>query len=101
VNHCSEKSETKLLQAEATVENQTMAVNDLNKKVEELHAKLVEAAHWKDEAHEYKHAADKLQKTELMLEKYKKKMDEANELRRQLKVRSSIVQMMIHLFSRV
>lgn len=35
---------------------------------------------------EYKHAAEKLQKTENVIEKYKKKLEESADLRRQIKV---------------
>ena len=34
----------------------------------------------------YRHAADKLQKTENVMEKYKKKLEESADLRRRIKV---------------
>lgn len=38
----------------------------------------------------YRHAADKLQKTENVMEKYKKKLEESADLRRTVKVRIPI-----------
>lgn len=40
----------------------------------------------KDQVDEYKHAAEKLQKTENVMEKYKKKLEESADLRRRVKV---------------
>lgn len=37
----------------------------------------------------YRHAADKLQKTENVMEKYKKKLEESADLRRRIKVHLS------------
>lgn len=40
-----------------------------------------------DKKSRYRHAADKLQKTENVMEKYKKKLEESADLRRRIKVR--------------
>ncbi len=39
----------------------------------------------------YRHAADKLQKTENVMEKYKKKLQESADLRQRLKVESNLL----------
>lgn len=49
-------------------------------------AKAEEAVRLKDKLDEYKHAIDRLQKTENVIEKYKKKLEEGADLRRQIKV---------------
>jgi len=53
--------------------------------VEELQVKADEAVRLKDQVDEYRHAADKLQKTENVMEKYKKKLEESADLRRHVK----------------
>jgi protein HOOK3 len=54
--------------------------------VEDLTKKAEQSARLKDQLDEYKHAAEKLQKTENVIEKYKKKLEESADLRRQIKV---------------
>lgn len=54
--------------------------------VEDLQRKADEGARLKDQVDEYKHAADKLQRTENVIEKYKKKLEEGADVRRQVKV---------------
>lgn len=53
--------------------------------MEELQIKADEAVRLKDQVDEYRHAADKLQKTENVMEKYKKKLEESADLRRNVK----------------
>jgi len=53
--------------------------------VEELQIKADEAVRLKDQVDEYRHAADKLQKTENVMEKYKKKLEESVDFRRHVK----------------
>lgn len=53
--------------------------------MEELQVKADEAVRLKDQVDEYRHAADKLQKTENVMEKYKKKLEESADLRRHVK----------------
>lgn len=43
----------------------------------------------KDQVDEYRHAAEKLNKTENVMEKYKKKLEESAEMRKKVKVRWS------------
>ncbi|KAH9946359.1 HOOK-domain-containing protein [Epithele typhae] len=81
-----QKSEDNLAVAESELDKQTALVTDLTRKVDELQGKADEAVRLKDQLDEYRHAADKLQKTENVMEKYKKKLQEAADMRQQVKV---------------
>lgn len=91
--------------AETELDKQTVLVTDLTRKVDELQVRADEATRLKDQLDEwvsyvsyalsslfiwdlyrYRHAADKLQKTENVMEKYKKKLQEAADMRQQVKV---------------
>lgn len=90
--------------AESELDKQTNIVTDLTRKVDELQGKADEAAKLKDQLDEwvpfsvsralleltwlyrYKHAADRLQKTENVMEKYKKKLQEGADLRQHVRV---------------
>ncbi|CAE6448801.1 unnamed protein product [Rhizoctonia solani] len=80
-----QKTEENLGAAETESERQTSLVNDLTRRVEELQGKADEAARLKDQVDEYRHAAEKLHKTENVMEKYKKKLEESADLRRTVK----------------
>src|SRR4051812_38458583 len=102
-----QKSEDNLATAETEVEKQTAMVVDLNKydiseclsfrshiicrKIDELQLQADEAERLKDQVDEYRHAAEKLSKTENVMEKYKKKLEEGAELRKKVKVDDSFV----------
>ncbi|KAI9358583.1 hypothetical protein DFJ73DRAFT_757870 [Zopfochytrium polystomum] len=53
---------------------------------DELAKKTEENTRLKDQLDEFRHFADKLQKSEAMIEKYKKRMEESADLRRQIKL---------------
>lgn len=57
--------------------------------MEEAQQKAKDYDGLKDQVDEYKHAADKLQKAESVIDKYKKKLEEGADLRRKIKVRVS------------
>ncbi|KLO12019.1 HOOK-domain-containing protein, partial [Schizopora paradoxa] len=80
-----QKSEDNLNATELELDKKDRLVTDLEHKVEELQGKADEAARLKDQLDEYRHAADKLQKTENVMEKYKKKLEESADLRKKLK----------------
>ncbi|QRV74918.1 hypothetical protein RhiJN_02933 [Ceratobasidium sp. AG-Ba] len=80
-----QKTEENLGVAEAEAERNSGAVTELTRRVEELQGKADEAARLKDQVDEYRHAAEKLQKTENVMEKYKKKLEESADLRRHVK----------------
>ncbi|TFK98999.1 HOOK protein-domain-containing protein [Pterulicium gracile] len=80
-----QKSEENLSATETALEKQ-MAVNaDLAKNIDEMQLMTDEIAKLKDQVDEYRHAADKLQKTENVMEKYKKKLQESADLRQHVK----------------
>ncbi|KAF8636696.1 hypothetical protein AX17_003501 [Amanita inopinata Kibby_2008] len=80
-----QKSEDNLVLAESELDKHTSLVTDLTRKIDELQIKADETARLKDQLDEYRHAADKLQKTENVMEKYKKKLQESADLRQRLK----------------
>ncbi|RKP05966.1 HOOK-domain-containing protein, partial [Thamnocephalis sphaerospora] len=80
-----EKCETKLNESEMQVESQNATIMDLNRKVEDLTRKADQAAKLKDQLQEYRHAAEKLQKAEVAKEKYRKRLEESGDMRRQVK----------------
>lgn len=98
----SQKSEDNLAIAEAELDKHTLLVTDLTRRIDELQVKADEAARLKDQLDEYapyldmscivlimhrhRHTADKLQKTENVMEKYKKKLQEGADLRQRVKV---------------
>ncbi|KAI1315164.1 hypothetical protein EDD11_001221 [Mortierella claussenii] len=81
-----QKSEERRQEQEIVINNQMKAIADLSRAEAELSAKAEEAVRLKDKLDEYKHAIDKLQKTENVIEKYKKKLEEGADLRRQMRV---------------
>jgi protein HOOK3 len=97
-----QKSEDNLAAAESEVEKHTTVVGELNRcaslgasyiltfifsrKIDELQLQADEAVRLKDQVDEYRHAAEKLSKTENVMEKYKKKLEEGAELRKKVKV---------------
>lgn len=80
-----QKSEDNLAMAETELDKQTSLVTDFTRKVDELQVQANQAARLKDQLDEYRHAADKLQKTENVMEKYKKKLQESADLRSHVK----------------
>ena len=98
----SQKSEDNLAMTEAELDKQSGLVGELTRKVDDLQATADLAARLKDQVDEYviviccgvtgltrfryRHAADKLQKTENVMEKYKKKLQEGADLRQHVKV---------------
>ncbi|KIO13170.1 hypothetical protein M404DRAFT_12217 [Pisolithus tinctorius Marx 270] len=80
-----QKSEDNLAMAETEVDKQTSLVTELTRKVSELQLQADQAARLKDQLDEYRHAADRLQKTENVMEKYKKKLQESADLRTHVK----------------
>lgn len=99
----SQKSEDNLAIAESELDKQTAVVTDLTRKVEDLQLQADQALKLKDELDEWeylsltlllsitqsvrmRHANDKYHKMENVLDKYKKKLQEASELRQRVKV---------------
>ncbi|KAF9410869.1 hypothetical protein BGZ94_001498 [Podila epigama] len=81
-----QKSEERRQEQELIIHNQMKLLTDFSRSETELRLKADEAARLKDQLEEHKHAMEKLQKTENVIEKYKKKLAEGADLRRQMKV---------------
>ncbi|GAA6064121.1 hypothetical protein JCM10212_004968 [Sporobolomyces blumeae] len=79
------KTENQLGETEQVVERQTKLVEGLTRKVDDLTPLAAEATRLKDQMDEYRHAADKSKKMENVLDKYKKKVEEAGEWKRMIK----------------
>ncbi|KZT62345.1 HOOK-domain-containing protein [Calocera cornea HHB12733] len=79
------KSEDNLSSAEATLQRQERDLSDLSRRTADLQSKADEAQRLKDQVDEWRHAAERAQKNENVIEKYKKKLEETADLRRQVK----------------
>ncbi|TNY24172.1 hook-related protein family [Rhodotorula diobovata] len=82
-----QKTENQLAEAEQVIERQTTLLEELGRKVDDLAPRAEEATRLKDQMDEYRHASEKAKKQENVIEKYRKKLEEAGETRRMLKVR--------------
>lgn len=80
-----QKSEDNLAESEAINERHTNAIKDLQRKIDDLSHRAAETSKLKDQLEENKHAVAKLQKTENVIEKYKQKLEDSANLRRQYK----------------
>ncbi|GAA5881465.1 hypothetical protein JCM3774_005091 [Rhodotorula dairenensis] len=80
-----QKTATQLGEAEQVVDSQTQMIEGLTRQVEDLAPRAEEATRLKDQMDEYRHASDKGKKLENVIEKYKKKLEEAAESKRMLK----------------
>lgn len=73
-------------ETEAAHSNTQSQLEQVSHQLEETQAKAQEAEKLKDQVDELRHASDKLIKAEAVIEKYKKKLEEAGDLRRSVKV---------------
>ncbi|KAH9001427.1 HOOK-domain-containing protein [Lactarius akahatsu] len=80
-----QKSEENLAATESELEKQTKVIAELTHRVDELQGHADEAARLKDQVDELRHASDRLTKTENVMEKYKKKLQEGADLRQLVK----------------
>ncbi|KAK7043729.1 hypothetical protein VNI00_008341 [Paramarasmius palmivorus] len=80
-----QKSEDNLAAAESEVEHKNDLVADLTRKLEDAENRAAEGLKWKDKYDESRHANEKLQKMENVMDKYKKKLQEGAELRQTVK----------------
>ncbi|XJO77813.1 hypothetical protein BDV3_002346 [Batrachochytrium dendrobatidis] len=80
-----DKSETRRIELETISELQGQKLDETMKKVDHCTRMEADIQHLKDQLDEFRHAADKLQKSEAMVDKYKKKMDETTDLKRTVK----------------
>ncbi|KAG0945731.1 hypothetical protein G6F57_009197 [Rhizopus arrhizus] len=81
-----QRSEDLRQEQEIQLDEQVSQIKDLMRRNEESAKYEEEAVRLKDQLDEYRHVAEKLQKAENIIEKYKKKLEETADLRRQVKM---------------
>lgn len=69
------------------METYLQSINELKKKVDELSAEAEDAASLRDQLEEYQQVTERMHKMEDALRKYKRKMEETSDLKRQIKVK--------------
>nr|XP_018261439.1 uncharacterized protein I303_05877 [Kwoniella dejecticola CBS 10117]OBR83597.1 hypothetical protein I303_05877 [Kwoniella dejecticola CBS 10117] len=79
------KAEENLAHSENALAKQTHLVTELTKNIEELKEQAAEAVKLRDQVDEFKHAAERLKKSENVIEKYKKKLEDSAGLRREMR----------------
>ncbi|CAO3700605.1 unnamed protein product [Rhizopus stolonifer] len=80
------RSEDTRQEQERKIEEQFSKINNLIRRNEEAEKYEEQVVSLKDQLDEYRHTAEKLQKAENVIEKYKKKLEETVDLRRQVKM---------------
>ncbi|BEI86835.1 hypothetical protein CcaverHIS002_0701810 [Cutaneotrichosporon cavernicola] len=79
------RAEDGLAETEAALEKQTTLVAELTRSVDELRATATDVGKLQDEVDELRQVEDRLHKSENVIEKYKKKLEEGAGLRRELR----------------
>ncbi|KAJ1933402.1 hypothetical protein FBU59_006040, partial [Linderina macrospora] len=85
LKHDLEKAELRAQESENIMKDQQSAITDMTRKLADRDAANDEAVRLRDQLQEYKHAAERLAKSEHVIEKYKKKLEESADLRRQVR----------------
>jgi len=80
-----QKTQDKLSETQTIAEKQESQIQDLTRSAQESAQTIRETSHLKDQLDEFRHLADKLQKTEALNEKYKKKLDEGMDMKKRVK----------------
>ncbi|EJT97556.1 HOOK-domain-containing protein, partial [Dacryopinax primogenitus] len=78
-------SEDTISSLEGQVQRQERDLSDISRRALELQEKADSAGRLKDQVDELRHAAERAQKNENVIEKYKRKLEETADLRRQVK----------------
>ncbi|KAJ2048601.1 hypothetical protein IW146_000973 [Coemansia sp. RSA 922] len=86
LKHDLEKADIRCQEADKIHREQTATISDLSRKLGETADAKDEAVRLRDQLQEYKHAAERLAKSEHVIEKYKKKLEESTDLRRQVRL---------------
>ncbi|KAJ2687198.1 hypothetical protein IWW39_003119 [Coemansia spiralis] len=86
LKHDLEKADIRSQDADRVHKEQTATISDLSRKLAEAADAKDEAVRLRDQLQEYKHAAERLAKSEHVIEKYKKKLEESTDLRRQVRL---------------
>ncbi|KAJ1664553.1 hypothetical protein IW140_000977 [Coemansia sp. RSA 1813] len=85
LKHDLEKADTRFQEAERINKSQEATLAELTRKLSDSEEAKDEAMRLRDQLQEYKHAAERLAKSEHVIEKYKKKLEESTDLRRQVR----------------
>ncbi len=80
-----DQSEAQRLDYEALIDRQNESMQALQQRIDEFAVISEENARLKDQLDEQRHANDKLQKAEAIIDKLKKKLEESSDTRRQSK----------------
>ncbi|ORX71965.1 hypothetical protein DL89DRAFT_321112 [Linderina pennispora] len=80
LKHELEKADTRAQETERIMAEQQSALADMTRKLADRDATADEAVRLRDQLQEYKHAAERLAKSEHVIEKYKKKLEESEQL---------------------
>ncbi|KAJ2258916.1 hypothetical protein GGI13_000323 [Coemansia sp. RSA 455] len=86
LKHDLEKADIRSQEADKIHREQTATISELSRKLGETADAKDEAVRLRDQLQEYKHAAERLAKSEHVIEKYKKKLEESTDLRRQVRL---------------
>ncbi|KAJ2490094.1 hypothetical protein IWW37_003443 [Coemansia sp. RSA 2050] len=86
LKHDLEKADIRSQDADRVHKEQAVTISDLSRKLAETADAKDEAVRLRDQLQEYKHAAERLAKSEHVIEKYKKKLEESTDLRRQVRL---------------
>ncbi|KAJ2583097.1 hypothetical protein GGH95_001180, partial [Coemansia sp. RSA 1836] len=85
LRHDLEKADLRSQDAERVRREQAAAISDLSRRLAEAADAKDEAVRLRDQLQEHRHAAERLAKSEHVIEKYKKKLEESTDLRRQVR----------------
>ncbi|KAJ2323934.1 hypothetical protein GGI00_005479, partial [Coemansia sp. RSA 2681] len=85
LRHDLEKADLRSQDAERVRREQAAAIADLSRRLAEAADAKDEAVRLRDQLQEHRHAAERLAKSEHVIEKYKKKLEESTDLRRQVR----------------
>nr|ODN98784.1 hypothetical protein L204_02748 [Cryptococcus depauperatus CBS 7855] len=79
------KAEENLARSEEKLEKQASVLSELSKQIEDYKEQAAEATRLKDQLDEYRHTSERLRKSENVIEKYRKKLEESASLRREFR----------------
>lgn len=87
LSNCRSRSEDRRQETELLVEKQNRKIAEHERKMEEMSKTVSQVDQLRDQLEEYTHTEEKLHKMENAIEKYKKRLEDSADLRRQIKVR--------------
>ncbi|KAJ2519279.1 hypothetical protein H4217_002801 [Coemansia sp. RSA 1939] len=81
-----DKADARFQEVERVNKAQEATIAELTRRVSDSDEAKDEVARMRDQLQEYKHAAERLAKSEHVIEKYKKKLEESTDMRREMRV---------------